>query len=616
MQLLWNKKEGGLTLSRACLAAGVVLLAGCGGGEEAPPQRVTAPAPQQGVVDLTTPFAGGGFAVAQQPTPEDEAGGRDDIALSETDQGGLPRVNFSRQGPEDVAVAAIGIGADLNEVFGGVFNRRMWQNSDVDEIIALLDRLPIATQSPTINRLTRLMVVSRAIPPLRANSKADAYFRKRIDWLRERGLSFAMAEMIRQLPDTPKWEGLQRFLVDHNLITKNDDDACSLAENLSAQSNDLYWFQVLGFCALRSGLDSQARFQLDILEARGLNDALFFGLMRSWLDGVETARINDRSIKPTGINIALMDSHNYPMRPNVRLAVPLALSESLGGISFTVAETGYLQQAIAYHYGHRPLAQQLGEWQAIADDDVDVQAAVSQFTNMLSAGADPVTTAAGRIMAWRGLLALADADERLELALLALNADIAVLGGDALAIWAPHLAASVPVARNAGNRARGIRFLTIAGISPPGVAGGQVSQAWAGLEQAVMVAESVPLSLLRLIDGYDAIPLLQRSGVDVEPLAGQDVFATRPVLAQSTENLPYPDALWLTQLVRADRPAEAVLMASALLKTTPLYRLTRADATRIVGALYDMGLADESRSFALEVIRAWGGYRASQDIAN
>ena len=300
----------------------------------------------------------------------------------------------------------------------------------------------------------------------------------------------------------------------------------------------------------------------------------------------------------------------------MRLSIPLALSESLTGIGFIIPETSYLQHGIAHYYGHSPLAAQLADWRNIADDDIDVTAAVTQFTNMLSAAADPVTTATGRVMAWRGLLEVEDADERLELALIALTEDIATLGGDALAIWAPHLAASVPGARNAGNRARGIQFLALAGISPPGVAGGQISQAWTRLEDAVMVQEQVPLAMLRLMDGYDAIPLLQRAGVEVEPLAGQDVFATRPVLASGTENLPYPDALWLTQLVRADRPAEAVLMAAAVLDTTPLYRLTRDDATRIVGALYDMGLATESRLFALEVIRAWGSYRASQTIAN
>ena len=592
-----------------------LLLAGCGGGGEIDPVTQGTITQQSAVIDLTVPFGDDDFPLlAETPLGVDQQA----QAEEEADTGlfGLPRINFNRQGPDDVAVASIGIGRDLSDVYGGAFNRDMWENSAVDEIIALLDRLPIATQSEVINNLTRAMVVGRAIPPPGANNKADVYFRQRMDWLRDRGLSFDMAEMVRQLPDDPKWENLQRFLTDHNLITRRDVEACRLAREWSEQSNDLYWFQVLGFCALRNGEVSQARFQLDVLEARGLTDALFFELMRSWLDGVPAQRVNDRDIKPTGINVALMDSASYAMRPNVRLSIPLALSQSLGGIGFTIPQTSYIQQGIAYRYGQDSLLAQLAAWRQIADDSPDANSAVPQLANMLEAGADPVTTATGRVVAWRSLWDMPNADDRLELALAALQGDIVHLGGDALTIWAPHLAASVASARNAGNRAQGIRFLAIAGIAPPGVAGGQVSQAWAGLQQAVMVDERVPLSMIRLIDGYDAIPLLQRAGVSVESLGGQDVFATRPVLAKTIENLPYPDALWLTQLVRADRPAEAVLMASALLDTTPLYRLTREDATRIVGALYDMGLADESRLFALEVIRAWGGWRASQNQDN
>ncbi|MCG8625739.1 MAG: hypothetical protein MJE68_27540 [Proteobacteria bacterium] len=622
MRMLWMNKMFGVSL--------VLLLAGCGGGGGGGlisggifgGGTTTVASPQSSaVVDLTTPFGGSVFAeegetsiAGENATPGQLS---DEVLLAERESRlSSPLINFNRQAPEDVAVAAIGIGDDLNEVFGGAFNRRMWRNSDVDEIIALLDRMPSATHSPTINALAQVMVVAEAAPPLRANNKAETYFRKRIDWLRDRGLSSAMADMVRQLPDDPKWQGLLRFLIDHNLITRRDEEACALAQSLSEQTTDLYWFQVLGFCALRNGQATQAGFQLDILEARGLSDPLFFELMRSWIDGEEPGRVNRRDIKATGINIALMDSANYPIQPDMRLAMPLALSESLSAISYTNPETSYIQNGIGFHYRQSPLDRQLARWQEIVDVPGDAAGNVARLTNLLEARADPVTIAASRVMTWWGLLSVDNADMRLDLALMALDADIDVLGGEALAIWAPHLATSVPAARNAVNRARGIRLLAIAGIAPPGVAGGQVSQAWAGLEEAVMVEESVPLSMIRLMDGYDTIPLLQRAGVAVEPLIGQDVFATRPVLASATENLPYPDALWLTQLVQADRPAEAVLMASALLGTTPLYRLTREDATRIVGALYDMGLTDESRSFALEVIRAWGGFRASQAGAN
>jgi hypothetical protein len=51
------------------------------------------------------------------------------------------------------------------------------------------------------------------------------------------------------------------------------------------------------------------------------------------------------------------------------------------------------------------------------------------------------------------------------------------------------------------------------------------------------------------------------------------------------------------------------LMLAALMQDTPLHALSRDDAATLAGALYDAGLIEESRQFAVDIMRAWGAYR-------
>jgi len=70
----------------------------------------------------------------------------------------------------------------------------------------------------------------------------------------------------------------------------------------------------------------------------------------------------------------------------------------------------------------------------------------------------------------------------------------------------------------------------------------------------------------------------------------------------------------LAQHPVSKKPAETVMMIAAILGDMPLHQLDRDDAATLAGALYDAGLIRESRLFAIEIMRSWGGYRAGHMI--
>jgi hypothetical protein len=527
----------------------------------------------------------------------------------------VPSVSLSNKDPKGVMLATVGINTEAR----GVLSRTMWQSSQVSDVIPLMERLPDRVSSPLLDQLLRHIMMSRAIPPNGATQNADNYVSLKLEWMRDKGLSEMLAEFVRQLPEDEKWISWSMFLLDHNLITKNDAELCQKVDSLrdvltlTPTDNDAL-LKIQIFCALLSGEDSLASFQLDLLEERGIQDELFFNVLRARIDGT----IPDIAgpVLPTGLNIALMDLDNIMISPDIRQNMPVALSQSLNQLSYLNPETAYYQFGVTQYLRLKPLEDQMMEWPFIPQNSINLSMAITQFADKTDTDRDRLTEASQRIMLWHSLLSTDNPSEKLDITLIALDYDLGRIGVEALDIWAPHLAAAITEMTPENEQAllkynQAVMMLVIANYPlPQDVVTGLEHVAWQNLENEVMAGQMMQ-DMLRNMNAYDAIPLLESVGIEVEPLTEADRFVYRPRLASAKITLAYPDILLLEQHPARARPAETILMLAAVLQDTPLHSLSRDDAAILGKALYDAGLIEESRQFAIDIIRAWGAYRAN-----
>ena len=511
----------------------------------------------------------------------------------------VPPARLVSQDPSAVRLATIGATMELISDDRGVLGHTMWQNTPLDAVMRLFAHLPTRPSSHHLDRLLRHVMVSHAMPPQGALAAAETYVAARLEWLRARGLSEAYAEFARQLPASARWLDAALLLIRHDLITRNDIDACARGEKMAPLDNNgargEFWAKLQIFCNLRLDEEALAAFRLDLLAERGSDDTLFIGLMRARLEG-RAALLSDR-IAPTALNLALMDLEQVPIAGGLRAQMPLDLAESLAQLNYVDADAAYIQHGISFYFRHQTLPEQLALWRDIAGDGVEVAAAVTQF---LDSSPDPLTEASQRIMFWHSLLGLAAGEEKQRLVVLALNHDMTRIGGEALAIWVPHLTPQSTLAAD---------LLAIAGADLPASHALTPHQgAWIGLENALM-AGALRQEHLRLLEAQDAAPLLRRIGIAVEDVSPDDAFSGRRVLAVDPTPLAYADMRLLAMRDAALAPAESVLLVAAILGETPLQHLSHQDAALLAGVLYDAGLVVESRRFALEILRSWGGWR-------
>jgi hypothetical protein len=525
----------------------------------------------------------------------------------------VPSVSLSNKDPKGVMLATIGINTEAR----GVLSRTMWQNSMVSDVMALMERLPERVSSPRLDQLLRHVMISRAIPPGGATQNAGIFLEYKLEWMRDQGLSDMLAQFARQLPADENWASWGMFLVNHNLITKNDDELCQKVESLrdmaaSPAIDADYLLKNQIFCALLSGEDSLASFQLDLLEERGIEDELFFNVLRARIDGTTADMV--APVLPTGLNIALMDLDNIVIPLDIRQNMPIALSQSLSQLSYLNPETAYYQFGVSQQLRLKPIEEQMMEWPYIPQNAINLSMAITQFADQSGGDKDRFDIASQRIMLWNSLLSTENPVEKLDITLMALEYDMAHIGAESLDIWAPHLAAAITGMTPENERTRikynqAIMLLVIADYPlPDDIITGPEHVAWQNLAATVMAGE-MPQDMLRDINAQDAIPLLDAVGVVATPLTDEDRFANRPRLASGMVSFAYPDMVMLAQHPARERPAETVLMLAALMQDTPLHALSRDDAATLAGALYDAGLIEESRQFAVEIMRAWGAYR-------
>lgn len=525
----------------------------------------------------------------------------------------VPSVSLSNKDPKGVMLATIGINTEAR----GVLSRTMWQNSMVSDVMALMERLPERVSSPRLDQLLRHVMISRAIPPGGATQNAGIFLEYKLEWMRDQGLSDMLAQFARQLPADENWASWGMFLVNHNLITKNDDELCQKVESLRdmAASLDIdadYLLKNQIFCALLSGEDSLASFQLDLLEERGIEDELFFNVLRARIDGTTADMV--APVLPTGLNIALMDLDNIVIPLDIRQNMPIALSQSLSQLSYLNPETAYYQFGVSQQLRLKPIEEQMMEWPYIPQNAINLSMAITQFADQSGGDKDRFDIASQRIMLWHSLLSTENPVEKLDITLMALEYDMAHIGAESLDIWAPHLAAAITGMTPENERTRikynqAIMLLVIADYPlPDDIITGPEHVAWQNLAATVMAGE-MPQDMLRDINAQDAIPLLDAVGVVATPLTDEDRFANRPRLASGMVSFAYPDMVMLAQHPARERPAETVLMLAALMQDTPLHALSRDDAATLAGALYDAGLIEKSRQFAVDIMRAWGAYR-------
>lgn len=487
-----------------------------------------------------------------------------------------------QQDPSAIRLASLGVALAPQDSL----DRMMWQGSDAATVLSLYRSLPARMATPVLREKLAQVVLMRTVPPEGSIALAHELVEERLSWLKNHIGGDGLAEMVRQLPENPKWEEWRKWLVLHDLISRHDEAACSLAQSRASETLEVLWHKTNAFCMIIAGEKEKASFALDILEDRGVTAPIYFEAMRQLTSGIDPAEIDQTGAD--ALDLVLLDS----ARVDITMAAIMPMDQfaaSLSGLRYLEDDAATLIAARSFQHGDRPIADILASWALQPVAGIPATEALTRFS--LAEDADAIALA--RYYTWQALALEKDETAAAQLALEALKIDFQHIGSRSLDLWMQFIAEG---GFNAG---------PLPGLVPGFERDGLTDDAAAWAEILAFSARPLNGQTLVRAGALDAVPLIEALGGTIEGLDWASQFDRTARLAEQSSSLPLARLERIEAASAAGRRAELVMLAAITLGDMPLHHLSRDDAARMIAAFAAAGMEQTARLLAADILRGW-----------
>ena len=513
------------------------------------------------------------------------------------------QVNLGRRKISEVGLAAIGVGDSDSSERG--LDSMIWRGTSASDAVFLLQKAAVVSRSQALTDLSYRVVAKQSVPPSGANLVAAELVAARLAWLARAGRSHDLAVLANQLPDSPRWASWKRWLVEHELMMRNDSMACGIVDAQVAETMEPFWHKANVICHAVKGNVAGARFAADILAANGVEDPVFFALTNEMLTGAPAENIEPDTLDT--LHIVMMDVVNRAIPLESLVVLPSQMAQSVVQLKFLGADARMVSTFDGLSRGLIDHNQVSKLWRNAGPVYSDPQLALAQ----LDGEATALTTA----MAWRAI----DADtspERLARIVAAMKAEIADGNG---ALMLPLYTELITDEIANADAAADMRFnengvaseisMLLAIAKPNEIA---LIEGFTENEYALRVAKLMTMidrgelqaSVVRDLDMWLLLPVLQAAGAvmpdqDWLVLAKEAALVQQPVISLSPIVLEA-----VTHAAKNRRVAETVLLTNWLLQTGPLETINPEDIAKLVTALCNIGQEDVAEALSKEVLSA------------
>ena len=513
------------------------------------------------------------------------------------------QVNIGRRKISEVGLAAIGVGDGDSSELG--LDSMIWRGTSASDAVHLLQKAAVVSHSQALTDLSYRVVAKQSVPPSGANLVAAELVAARLAWLARAGRSHDLAVLANQLPDSPRWASWKRWLVEHELMMRNDGVACGIVDAHVETTMEPFWHKANVICHAVRGNVSGARFAADILAANGVEDPLFFALTNEMLTGVSAENIEP--IKMDSMHIVLMDVVNRSIPLESLAVLPSQMAQSVVHLKYLGADARMVSTFDGLTRGLIGHNQVSKLWRNAGSFDSDPQLALAQ----LDGEATALTTA----MAWRAI----DADtspQRLARIVAAMKAEIADGNGALmLPLYAELIADEISKAATAAD----VRFnenglapkiaMLLAIAKPDDI---NLIKGFTNNDDALRAANLMKMidrgtsqaGVLRELDMWQLLPVLEAAGAmlpdqDWLMLSKDAALTQQPFISMSPILLAA-----VTQAANNRRVAETILLSNWLLQTGPLENINPEDMAKVVTALRSVGQEDAAKALSEEILCA------------
>ena len=566
------------------------------------------------IIAVSPPVADNATAEAESPAPAPTSPGTTAGTTAGTAAGTAAGTTMTASGGASLkkadapsfGVADIGIDPAPGDDSG--LTATIWRGTSIERATMLLSNEVVIGSSPALSWLAGDVVARRAVRPDGASETDHSLMASRLDWLAAAGRSQDLAQMVDQLPNEAPWLAWKQWLVETQLMSRRDADACRNVMYQAGRTFESFWHKAKVICtAVHKGDIAGAQFAADILMAMGVDDPVFVGLVGKLLNGADPGPIDPALVDQ--LHIVLMEAAHHDIDIAGLDALPASSTQTAVGLRYLDPDARLVATWRALSHGLIDHERAAKLWRSAAVESDAPRLALARHQSQPSA--------LTRALVWRALDAEKSA-ARLPFIAAAMDADIIAGAGRMMAPLYAELArealgfngAEAQLA--AGDGALSGKLALLIGVGdaadlPAGLASSEAGAARDLLEMAQ--TGRIDMTSLAILGKYSLLPLAATpdGAMAMEPGAAMSWLASASPDAIRSESFLSVSPIMLQALddaATAGRAAETILLAHRAVGTHSLDKMNPADVARIAAALEAVGQQQPAQRFRRDVVAA------------
>ncbi|MDC0548393.1 hypothetical protein OAP20_01475 [Alphaproteobacteria bacterium] len=285
------------------------------------------------------------------------------------------KLNIEVSNLEKPSLGSIGVKTKLNNIMG----LDIWKSMNATNIVEHFSYIPDVVTSKSLQDLLIQLYLSSSNPPSGTSEEIIKFLETRLFKLKSSGQSEKLYQLINQLPDGERWNIWKQWIIEYELIGRQDQKACSYVYEESKNNSNHFWQTARIFCLSINNKVSQAEFILDLLKVKGFEDPIFENLFQIINNEKEKFELKNKDIQILPIHLIMMDTIKIPIKINYIAHLGIEYTESLLKLTYLTpkARSFLLDKKINFTFVSTD--QIILDYKSVSDGVIDIENSISNY---------------------------------------------------------------------------------------------------------------------------------------------------------------------------------------------------------------------------------------------
>jgi hypothetical protein len=287
----------------------------------------------------------------------------------------VKKLNIAVSNLDSPSLGSIGFKTKFNQSMG----LDIWKEMSATSIITHLNYIPDVVTSKSLQAYLIELYLSTSNPPNGSSEEIIKFLETRLIKIKSSGKSEQLYKLVKQLPEGKRWNVWKQWLVEYELIGRQDQKACSNIYEASKNNFNHFWQTARIFCLSINNKLSQADFILDLIKVKGFTDPIFEDLFKIMKNEKETFDLKNSKKEILPIHLIMMDTIKIPIKVNYIAHLSIEYTDSLLKLTYLTPRARSFLLDKKINYSFVSVDQIIEDYKSVGNGEIDIENSLSNY---------------------------------------------------------------------------------------------------------------------------------------------------------------------------------------------------------------------------------------------